>query len=283
MDTLSLRRLTPAIGAVVAGVDLARPLAAKTIGALTRALDEYQVLFFREQDLTPVQHRDFAARFGPLHIHPIYPQVPAVPEILVLDTAITDVRDNAIWHTDVTFIETPPLGSVLLARTIPSFGGDTIWANMTRAYEALSLPIRTMLNGLSASHDFSKSFPSSRFGQDDAALDKLEAERRRHPIVHHPVVRVHPSTGAKGLFVNEGFTISIDELSDTESTAVLDLLFNQMTRPEFTVRWNWKEGDVAFWDNRATQHYALNDYGLDHRVMHRATILGDRPKGPRNQ
>jgi taurine dioxygenase len=273
---LSVRPLSPAIGAIVEGVDLRDDLSPATVAALEAALVDRHVLFFEGQALEPASQRDLAARFGKLHTHPIYPQAEGVPEIIVLDTSVENLPDNDNWHTDVTFIETPPLGAILAAKALPPSGGDTSWASMVAAYEALSEPFRRFLDGLRAVHDFTKSFPQERWGQGDDEPRWQEA-RRKNPAVTHPVVRTHPVSGRRGLFVNEGFTTKILGLSATESDAVLRLLFAHVTKPEFTIRWRWKLGDVAFWDNRLTQHYALADYLPHRRVMHRATILGDRP------
>ncbi|MFC3533627.1 taurine dioxygenase [Vogesella facilis] len=275
--SLSFTRLSPAIGAVVAGIDLAQPLTTTLRDELTAALLQHQVLFFRGQDLSPRQQRDFAAWFGDLHVHPLYPQIAELPQIMVLDTAQNDLRDNAIWHTDVTFIDTPPLGSVLAARQLPPYGGDTLWASGTAAYAALSPRLQQLLDGLSATHDFTKSFPLERFGHTPEALARYEETRRSTPPVSHPVVRTHPVSGDKALFVSDGFTTRINELQPAESDALLALLFAHYAKPEFSVRWRWQPGDVAFWDNRVTQHYAVDDYRPAHRVMHRATILGDKP------
>jgi taurine dioxygenase len=277
---LSVRPLSPAIGALVQGIDLARPLPEATLAALREALLSHQVLFFEGQDFNPVSQRDFAAGFGRLHIHPIYPNVPGTEEIIVLDTSSENLPDNDTWHTDVTFIETPPLGSILAAKLVPPSGGDTTWSSSVAAYEGLSEPFRAFLDELTAVHDITKAFPVERWGA-DGNEDHWQTARRKNPPVVHPVVRVHPETGKRGLFVNEGFTTRIRELSAAESDTVLRLLFVHIAKPEFTVRWAWKPGDVAFWDNRLTQHYALADYLPHRRVMHRATILGDRPFGPR--
>jgi len=196
---------------------------------------------------------------------------------MVLDTAQNDLRDNAIWHTDVTFIETPPLGSVLVARKLPEYGGDTLWASGTAAWRGLSPYFQQLLDGLTATHDFTKSFPLSRFGNTPEALANYEETRRKTPPVVHPVIRTHPVTGDKALFVSDGFTTHINELEPAESQAVLQFLFAHFAKPEYSVRWRWQPGDVAFWDNRVTQHYAVDDYRPAHRIMHRATILGDKP------
>ena len=278
--SLQFHRIGQALGARVTGVDLRQPLELTTYEALRQGLLEHQVLFFREQLLTPAQQRDAAALFGDLHIHPIYPKVDTQPEILILDTELNDLRDNALWHSDVSFIQTPPLGSLLSARQVPAQGGDTLWASCAAAYEALSAPLRTLLDGLTAIHDLTLSFPLERFGTTPEALAQWNAARAANPPVEHPVIRVHPETGRKGIFVSEAFTTRIVGLEPDESTALLHLLFKQVARPEFAVRWQWQEGDLALWDNRLTQHYACDDYRPQRRVMHRATILGDRPVGP---
>lgn len=204
--------------------------------------------------------------------------MPEQPEVLVLDTAVTDVRDNAIWHTDVTFLETPAMGAVLAAKQLPTYGGDTLWASSSAAFDALSEPLKRLLDGLTATHDFTRSFPLERFGNTPEALAHYHEVQRTHPPVVHPVIRTHPVTGRKGLFVNDGFTNRINELEPAESDALLRFLFAHSTRPEFSIRWRWQENDVAFWDNRITQHYAVDDYRPARRVMHRATVLGDRPR-----
>ncbi len=275
--TLHITPLNPTIGAVIEGVDLSRELTPAQQREIDAALLAHQVLFWRDQPLTPFQQARLAQQFGDLHVHPIYPSVPGQPDVLVLDTAVTDVRDNAIWHTDVTFLAEPAMGAILTAQQVPPFGGDTCWASGIAAFEVLSRPLQTLLDGLTATHDFAKSFPLERFGSDAQALARWEQTRRQHPPLSHPVVRTHPVSGRKALFVNDGFTTHINELSTAESRALLDLLFAHSTRPEFCVRWQWRQGDVAFWDNRVTQHYAIDDYRPQRRVMHRATIMGDRP------
>ncbi len=274
---LTLSPLSPAIGAVVDNFRIGEPLDEPRFEALQAALVKYQVLFFRDQSLTPAQHRDFAARFGPLHIHPIYPNHPEAPEVIVLDTAVTDLQDNAIWHTDVTFTERPPMGSVLVARMLPAQGGDTLWASCAAAYEALSPAMQAFLLPLTATHSIAQSFPTERFGMGGEASEKLEAAKRNNPPVKHPVVRTHPISKRRGLFVQDGFTTHINELAPAESRALLNFLYQHSVRPEFTIRWKWRDGDVAFWDNRDTLHYAADDYRPARRVMNRATIIGDRP------
>lgn len=275
--TLHLTPISPALGARVSGIDLSAPLSPALHRELEQALLAYQVLFFRDQPLTPQQHARLASYFGDLHIHPIYPNVPEQPEVLVLDTAVTDVRDNALWHTDVTFLPTPAMAAILSARQVPGYGGDTLWASNSAAYDALSDPLKRLLEGLTATHDIAKSFPVERFGASAEDLQHYEQAKRRNPPQAHPVIRTHPVTGRKSLFVNEGFTTRINELSVAESDAILRLLFSHTTQPQFTVRWQWNANDVAFWDNRVTQHFAVDDYRPQRRVMHRATVLGDVP------
>ena len=275
--SLTITPLSSALGAQIGGIDISQPLSIEHRDAIEQALLKHQVLFFRNQPVTPQQQARFAACFGDLHIHPIYPNVPEQPEVLILDTAETDVRDNAIWHTDVTFLSTPALGAVLSAKLLPEFGGDTLWASGIAAYEALSEPMKNLLQGLTATHDFTKSFPLERFGNTPEDLARWEETRRKNPPLSHPVIRTHPVSGRKSLFVNDGFTTRINELSESESAAILQLLFAHATRPEFTIRWRWQENDIAFWDNRVTQHYAVDDYRPQRRVMQRATILGDVP------
>ncbi|TCM59388.1 taurine dioxygenase [Acinetobacter calcoaceticus] len=269
--------LNPSIGAVIEGIDLSQSLSPDAQHFIDTALLKHQVIFFRDQPLTPVQHADLARQFGQLHIHPIYPNIPEQPEIMLLDTALNDLRDNALWHTDVTFLTEPAMGAILAAKKVPAYGGDTLWSNSTAAFAALSLPLQNMLSGLTATHDIAKSFPVERFGNDPAEIEKLQQAKIKHPPVSHPVVRTHPVTGHPALFVSEGFTTRINELDSKESDAILKLLFEHIQKPEFVLRWSWRTHDVAFWDNRCTQHYAVDDYRPQHRVMNRATLIGDRP------
>ena len=274
---IQVTRVTPAIGALIEGLDLAQELAQPDIARLGELLVQHQVLFFRDQPLTPQQQVRFAAQFGTLHVHPIYPVLPELPEILVLDTSKDFLPDNDNWHTDVTFSETPPLAGILSAKQMPSSGGDTLWSSCSAAYEALSEPMKCMLDGLTAQHSVAKSFPPERWQNDPAFKERYERAVAKHPPVNHPVVRTHPVTGRKGLFVNGGFTTHINELRPTESRVLLDFLDAHAGRPEYTVRWRWKVNDLVFWDNRVTQHYAVADYLPERRVVYRATVNGDKP------
>jgi taurine dioxygenase len=277
MSKLRETRITPTIGAVLEGVDLAGSLDDEVIAWIRAALLKHRVIFFVEQHITPAQHRDFAARFGALHTHPLYPGVPETPELFVLDHHDGNPTDNDSWHTDVTFIQTPPLGALLYAKQIPPDGGDTLWCNMRAAYEALSPAMQSFLSGLDAVHDFARGFPARGIVAKAAGNDKHARAVEEHPPVIHPVIRTHPETGEDSLFVNYGFTARIKGLRRKESDAILNMLFDHIQKPEFQVRWRWRENAIAFWDNRITQHYAVNDYLPHRRVMHRATILGGRP------
>jgi len=270
-------RVARALGALVTGVDLSGELSAAEVERLGELLVAHQVLFFRDQPLTPQAQARFAARFGTLHVHPIYPVLPELPQIMLIDTHPGFLPDNDNWHTDVTFSPTPPLAGILAAKRLPATGGDTLWSSSSAAYESLSEPMRGFLDGLTAQHSVAKSFPAERWANDPAAKERYERAIAKHPPVNHPVIRTHPVSGRKGLFVNEGFTTHINELPPAESQAVLAFLFAHVGRPELTVRWKWRVDDVAFWDNRVTQHYAIADYLPERRTMHRATVNGDRP------
>jgi taurine dioxygenase len=275
--TITVSRVTPALGAIVEGVALRDELPRDSVEQLNALLVEHQILFFRGQPVTPQQQCRFAAYFGELHVHPIYPVLPELPEILVLDTHGDFLPDNDNWHTDVTFSETPPMAGILAAKQLPSAGGDTLWSSNLAAYDALSEPLKRMLEGLTAEHSVVKAFPAGRWGADPAFKERYERAVAKHPPVTHPVVRTHPVSKRKGLFVNEGFTTHIHELTARESDALLAFLYAHAARPEFILRWQWRVDDVAFWDNRITHHYAVADYLPERRVMHRATVIGDRP------
>jgi taurine dioxygenase len=275
--SIEVTHLTRAFGAVVSGLDLTGRLPQSSIDRLSELLVERKVLFFRNQEMTPHAQRDFAARFGTLHVHPIYPVLPDLPEILLLDNHEAFLPDNDNWHTDVTFSKTPPLAGILAAKRIPPIGGDTLWSDCSAAYEALSEPLRRFLDGLTAQHSVAKSFPPERWQSDPAFKERYERAVAKHPPIDHPVVRTHPVSRRKGLFVNEGFTTHINGIKPRESEALLKFLFAHAGQPEFILRWRWSVGDVAFWDNRNTQHYAVADYLPERRTMHRATVNGDEP------
>jgi taurine dioxygenase len=268
----TLEPLTPSIGARVDNIDLTEKLDERAIGWIADALMKHKVLVFRDQRFTPETQRDFAACFGRLHVNPISPNHPQVPEIMVLHVDRDHLPERAVWHTDVTFDKAPPMGAVLHCVECPSTGGDTIWSSTAAAFSALSPPLRQLLDGLTAEHEFAKLFRAKDYAGGDAKA-RWEAAVGKHPPVIHPVVRSHPVTGEKAIFINEGFTTRIIELAEAESDALLSFLFSHMTRPEFTYRHRWSGNDVVFWDNRVTAHYPVSDYWPNLRRVHRATIL----------
>ncbi|RZG86659.1 taurine dioxygenase [Acinetobacter venetianus] len=274
--SLNIEVIKPTIGAIIHDVDL-NASDKNTTQEIQQALLDHHVIFFRNQQLAPQAQAELARGFGSLHIHPIYPSIDNVPEIIVLDSWKQDLRDNELWHTDVTFSQKPPLGCVLQAIKIPPVGGDTLWSSGAAAFAALDQDLQKKLKGLTATHDIRQSFPIERFAHNDVECKKLEETFKRNPPVVHPVVRTHPVTGQPILFVSEGFTTRINELDETESAELLQYLFAHATNEQFHLRWQWQAGDVAIWDNRCTQHKALFDYGDAHRIMHRATINGDVP------
>ena len=286
---LAVEPLTSTLGAVVHELDVVAGLAPESVVALRRALLQHRVLFLRDQHLSPSAQVALARLLGqPTPAHPLAGGLDEQhPEVLVLDSRAYLLglgrRDGATsyndrWHVDVSFVEEPPAGSVLCAEVIPDHGGDTLWCDLVDAFATLSEPLRALLEPLTATHSAAGAFAHLEATDRDA--DRRAALARLAPVVH-PVVRVHPETGEKILFVNQAFTRSIDQLGERESEALLALLFEHATAPERTVRWHWRSGDVAIWDNRATAHYAMADYAGQHRRMRRVTLAGDRPVGPR--
>lgn len=273
---ISVQPIKSTIGAIIDNVDL-NQLNDETLQQVKDALLKHHVIFFRKQNLLPESQVKLARSFGSLHIHPIFPTVENVPEVIVLDSHKLDLRDNELWHTDVTFSKTPPMGCVLRAVKIPEHGGDTLWASGTAAFKALDKEIQEKIRPLTAEHDIRLSFPVERFGYSDEERAKLEEVFKKNPPVTHPVVRTHPETGEEILFVSEGFTSRIHGLEEQESQELLQFLTQHAVKEDFHLRWQWQEGDVAIWDNRCTQHKALFDYGDAHRIMHRATVNGDEP------
>ena len=277
--TLAIDRLGPGFGAEVRGIDLATASDGE-VAAVRRALTEHKVLFFSGQDLDPDSQIALGNRLGSLTAsHPVVPGLDeAHTEIYALDSADNGFAD--VWHTDVTFVRRPPLGSILRAVTLPPTGGDTNWADLELAYRSLSEPVRALADRLTAVHDGTREFGyylAQRRGGEGSVWDG-ERYRSLEPV-EHPVVRVHPETGRRSLFVNPGFTSHIVGVSDAESRHLLDLFYAHITKPEHIVRHRWRVGDVAMWDNRATAHYANRDYGDARRVMHRVTLRGDEPVG----
>jgi taurine dioxygenase len=267
----TLAPLTPVIGAEVGGVDLAAPLDDELHAELNRALLEWKVLFFRDQRLDPHGHRDFARRWGELEVHPFLPQG-ALPEIVRFEKDGANGGYENIWHSDVSWREVPSLGSVLHCIEAPAYGGDTLWADMACAYDLLPDDVRARIDDLTAVHDFATSFGLAM------TPEQLAQSRAQYPPAEHPIVRTHPETGRRTLYVNEIFTSHVPGLEPEASEQLLQRLFRQARMPELQCRFRWTPGSVAFWDNRATQHYAASDYHPQRRVMERVTIIGDRPR-----
>lgn len=264
------RPLSPAIGAELIGIDLARDLTDAEIGEVRRALLQYKVVFFRDQNITRAQHIAFARRFGPLEIHPATPKGQPDPEVLRIAHGPDNRGVENAWHSDVTWRTEPSLGSILRAIEIPPVGGDTLFADMALAYDNLSAEMKRFVSGLTAVHDIARVFVG-RLGK---SAEELHA---KFPPMEHPVVRTHPETGRHLIYVNTAFTSHIKGLSRQESDALLAHLYAQASIPEYQCRFRWAENSIAFWDNRACQHYAASDYFPAVRIMERVTISGDKP------
>jgi taurine dioxygenase len=266
-----IKQLSPMIGAELSGLKLSGDLPDAAISEIRRALLEFKVVFFRDQhELTAAEHIAFARRFGDLEIHPATPKGQEDPEILrITHDETSKGRENA-WHSDVTWRPEPSLGSILRAREVPPFGGDTLFSCMYAAYDALSPAMKDWVSGLTARHDIARVFA----GRLNKSIEELHAQ---YPVQEHPVVRTHPETGRRALYVNTAFTDQIVGLSKKESDWLLAHLYTFAALPEHQCRFRWEAGSLAFWDNRACQHYAASDYFPQRRVMERVTIAGDRP------
>lgn len=267
---IGIRQLSPLIGAEIEGVDLRVEQDEAVIAEIRAALLKHRVVFFRDQDISVEQHIAFARRFGELEIHPATPKDQPNPEVLRI--AYDDKRKGQEnnWHSDVTWRAEPSLGSILRARTIPEIGGDTLFACMAAAYRGLSPAMQEWVCSLTAVHDIARVF-ARRLRK---SPEELHAE---YPPMEHPVVRTHPETGERALYVNTGFTSHIKGLSRKESDWLLEHLYAQARIPEYQCRFRWEVNSIAFWDNRASQHYAASDYFPALREMERVTIAGDRP------
>lgn len=265
-----INQLTPAIGAELSGVSLASDLDDAIITDIRQALLDHKVIFFRDQHLSQEELLKFASCFGDLEIHPATPKDQPHPEILRIEHGPKSKGQENMWHSDVTWRAEPSLGSVLNAIEIPTIGGDTLFANMNLAYENLPEDIRAKITGMTAMHDIARVF-ARRLNK------KPEELHDKYPPEEHPVVRSHPETGLPTLYVNGAFTSHIVGLEPSESSALLKQLYATTTNPEIQCRFRWTPGAIAFWDNRACQHFAASDYFPARRIMQRATIKGDRP------
>jgi taurine dioxygenase len=268
--SIQVEKLTPHAGAEIRGADLSRPLDERTFKEIHAALIDNGVIFFRDQHLTPAQQKAFGRLFGELHLHPAAPkEVPEHPEILVIHA---DENSKHVagenWHSDVSCDLEPPMGSILYMHELPPVGGDTLFASMYAAYDALSEPMKRMLEPLTAMHEGEHVY-RGRYGVNDTG--------KVFPKAEHPIVRTHPVSGRKALYVNGGFTTRIVQLKRAESDALLHFLYRHVETPEFHCRFRWQVNSVAFWDNRCMQHHAMWDYYPQRRHGHRVTIKGDKP------
>ncbi|SPB14597.1 taurine dioxygenase [Caballeronia novacaledonica] len=277
----SVRRVQPTIGAEIGGIDLRDPLTDDLYLALRRALVKFKVLFFRNQNITPAQHVAVARRFGELEIHPVIPHHPDHPELCVFGRKDGKPGRENLYHSDVSWREIPSMGSMLRCVTCPEVGGDTMWINMVAAYENLPEDVKQLIGKLQAVHDGLPVFSQG------LNAEQVEGYRKKYPPMIHRVVRTHPESGEKILYVNEGFTTHLANFTTVKpyrfgsdfKMAEMDLLqylFRQAAAPEYQVRLHWQPDTIAFWDNRSTQHYAVQDYYPAERQMMRATIVGDR-------
>ena len=270
----------PVLGAEVTGLRITDPVDPDTAAHLRALLDQHKVLFFRDLDLSHAEHLALGRVWGELEGHPVITHLPGYPEILDIRGAEGRVEDAEgdrrfrtldKWHSDVTFREQPSLGAVLRARVLPAIGGDTLWVDAAAAYEGLSAEVKARIEGRTATHDLLHDFG------DRIAPERRAAIAAEFPAQHHPIVRKHPATGARVLFVNASFTSRLDDMNEAESAGLLRHLLDQFKVPEYQVRFRWTPNAVAIWDNRATQHYPVADYWPARRRMERVTVAGDRP------
>jgi len=274
--TFEVEPIGPTIGAEIRGLDLRQPLSPETFRAFETALIEHKIIYLRDQPISTAQHVALGRLFGELEVHPFRPEG-EFPEIMVLDNHKDNpVLSTDVWHSDTTFRECPTRYSILRCLEIPRTGGDTLWADMCAAYDGLSATLKNMIDGLKAVHDF-RNF-RALFTNSDEDRQRLRQMEALYPNPTHPVVRTHPVTGRKALFVNRQFTLRIAGLKESESQALLELLYEQAQVPEYQFRLRWKPHTIALWDNRSTQHYAANDYYPNRRHMERVAVIGDRPR-----
>jgi len=277
---ITVQPISGALGAEIGGVDLARPLDAPVLAEIRRAFVENLVIFFRDQDLTPDRHKAFARNFGELHVNSFFPRVAGHDDVQLIVKEPTDRKNvGDRWHSDVTYARRPALGSLLYAKEVPDHGGDTLFANMYLAYETLSDGMRTLLRGLRAVHSAAESFTKAAAAA--AVADSGRAgfvySEDAEQVAVHPAIRTHPDSGRDAIYVNSSFTKHFEGMTREESAPLLGFLYDHLARPEFTCRFRWTAGSLAFWDNRCVQHYALNDYHGQRRHMNRVTVLGDEP------
>ena len=274
---MEVRKLAGALGAEIHGIDLSRELAAPVVGEIRRAWLAHGVIFFRDQELTSAQFMAVAECFGQPVEYPFIKGLAGFPCITpVVKREHERANFGGVWHSDTTYLETPPMGTLLLAREVPPVGGDTLFANQYLAYESLSDGMRQTLDSLVAISSSAKA-DVSKSREDRLKTDGREDASKEY-TAEQPVVRTHPETGRKALYVNAGHTARFRGWTDEESAPLLNFIFQHQTRPELTCRFNWRPGSIALWDNRCTQHNPVNDYHGYRRVMHRITLAGDRPR-----
>ncbi len=274
---MEVRRIAGALGAEVSGLDLAGALSDETIADLRAALLEHLVLFFHDQDITPEQHMAFARRFGEVVDYPMVKHLDGHPGIIpVVKLEHETINFGGVWHSDTAYLEAPPMGSILVARELPPYGGDTLFANMYMAWEALSDGMKRMLSPLRAVNVSNRPAIAATRAERIKTAAGVAADKVLSAT--HPVMRTHPETGRKLLYVNPGHTERFEDMSEEESAPLLSHLFAHQVRPEFTCRFRWRPGSIAFWDNRATLHNPINDYHGFKRVMHRITLAGEKPQ-----
>jgi taurine dioxygenase len=278
MTTIGVRPIAGAIGAEISGVDAAKELDAETVAAIRQAWLEHLVVFFRDQALTPTQFLSFGRRFGEPIEYPFVKGLPETPEVIpVLKLEHEAVNFGGIWHSDTTYLDVPPMASMLIAREVPPAGGDTEFANMYLAYETLSEGMKRLLDPLAAVNSSALADVSKT--REDRMKDSARRDAAKQYVAEHPVVRVHPETRRKALYVNVAHTERFAGMTREESLPILRYLYQHQTRPEVTCRFRWAPGSIAFWDNRCAQHNAINDYPGHRRLMHRLTLAGDKPRG----
>ena len=275
--TLTVQRIAGALGAEIAGVDLREPIDDALMARIRAIWLEHLVIFFRDQALTTGQFLAFAKRIGQVIEYPFVKGLPDFPEVIpVVKLEYERVNFGGLWHSDTTYLDMPPMASMLIALEVPPFGGDTLFANMYAAFEALSPGMQAMLQTLKGVSSSAKA-DASRTREDRIKTD-ARAEARKEYVAEHPVVRTHPETGRKALYVNVGHTLRFQDMTEEESAPLLHFLFQHQVRPEFTCRFSWRPGSIALWDNRCAQHNPINDYHGYRRIMHRVTLAGDRPR-----
>jgi len=274
---LEIRKIAGALGAEIHGVDLARSPSADVVAAIRAALLEHLVVFFRDQNLSVAQFLAFARTLGKPVEYPLIKGLPDYPDVIEVSKLEHEKANfGGIWHSDTTYLDYPPMGSMLLAREVPPAGGDTLFANQYLAYETLSAGLRRMLDGLIGVSSSAKADATKT--REDRVKADARVDAKTEYLAEHPVVRTHPDTGRKALYVNVAHTVRFKDMIEAESTPILDYLFQHQTRPEFTCRFQWRVGSLAFWDNRCTQHNPVNDYHGYRRVMHRITLAGEKPR-----